>query len=93
MTITKASLIDSIHNQVGLPRNRASQLLESLLENMKKALENGDYVLISGFGKFSVLNNNGRRKAHSHNGDYIPLAEKRFVKFVCSRVFEDKING
>jgi len=77
---------------LGLPRKRASQLLESLLENIKNALEKGDYVLISGFGKFSVLNNNGRRKSHSHNGDYIPLAEKRFVKFMCSRVFEGKIN-
>ncbi len=93
MTVTKASLIDSIHNRLDLSRNKSSQLLESLLENIKKTLENGDCVMISGFGKFSVINNNGRRKIGSYNGEYLSLAKKRFVRFMCSRVFESKING
>ena len=34
MSITKAHLADSIHNQLGLPQNKSVQSLESILEIM-----------------------------------------------------------
>ena len=53
MTLTKADLIDSIYNRLDLPKKKSSQLVDSLLEIIKKTLENGEDVLITGFGKFS----------------------------------------
>ena len=58
MTLTKAHLIDSIYNRVDLPKNKSAQVVESLLELIKKTLENGEDVLISGFGKFCVKEKN-----------------------------------
>jgi len=51
MTITKAQLLDSIHRQVYLPKTKSAQVVDSLLEIIKSTLENGEDVLISGFGK------------------------------------------
>jgi len=54
MSITKSHLADSIHNQLSLPQNQSAKVLESILEIIKKTLENGEDVLITGFGKFYV---------------------------------------
>ena len=35
MTLTKADLVDSIYNQVGLSKNKSVQLVESLLGIIK----------------------------------------------------------
>ncbi len=61
MTLTKADLIDSVLNHLSIPKRRSAALVESLLEIMKKTLESGEDVLISGFGKFCVRDKNRRR--------------------------------
>ena len=54
MSLTKAHLVDSIHKQLDLQKNLSVQAVESIIEIIKKTLENGEDVLISGFGKFCV---------------------------------------
>ncbi len=52
MTLNKADLIDSIYNQLDLPKTKSAHVVDSLLEIIKKTLEDGEDVLISGFGNF-----------------------------------------
>jgi len=40
---------------------KSTQLVESFLEIIKKSLENGEDILISGLGKFSVKEKNERK--------------------------------
>jgi len=54
MTLTKAKLIEAIEESNGFTKNKASETFETLLEIMKRTLEPGEDVLISGFGKFCV---------------------------------------
>jgi len=42
MTLTKAQLIDSIYRQVDLPKTRSAQVVESLLEIIKKTKTKGN---------------------------------------------------
>lgn len=59
MTLNKADLTDAIYNQLDLPKPKSAQVVDSLLEVIKKTLENGEDVLISGFGKFCVKERKG----------------------------------
>ena len=93
MTITKAQMIDSIYRQVDLPKIRSVQVVESLLEIIKQSLENGEDVLISGFGKFCVKEKRKRRGRNPQTGENLMLAERRVVRFRCSGRLRDKING
>ena len=93
MTLTKADLIDSMYNQVGLSKTRSAQVIESLLEIIKKTLEGGEDVLISGFGKFYVKEKGKRRGRNPHTGEDLMLAERRVVRFRCSPVLKGKVNG
>jgi len=93
MTLTKAQLMDSIYRQVDLSKTRSAQVVESLLEIIKKALKNGEDVLISGFGKFCVKDKRKRRGRNPQSGEDLMLAERRVVRFKCSGRLKDKVNG
>ncbi len=93
MTLKKADLIDSTYNQVGLSKPKSTQAVDSLLEIIKKTLENGEDILISGFGKFYVRDKRGRRGRNPHTREDLMLAERTVVTFKCSRRLRERING
>jgi len=93
MTVTKAQIINSVSNHLGLPRTKSAQVIESLLDIIKETLENGEDVLISGFGKFCVKEKGKRRGRNPHTGEDLMLAERRVVKFMCSPVLKSKVKG
>ena len=93
MTLTKAKLIDSVLKQVNLPKTKSTQVVDSLLEIIKKTLEEGEDVLISGFGKFCVKDKRKRRGRNPQAGEDLMLGERRVVRFRCSGVLRERING
>ena len=93
MTLTKAQMVESVQNQTGLPRNRSSEIIETLLEIIKSTLTSGEDVLISGFGKFSVNEKKARRGRNPATGEDMMLEARKVVTFRCSGKLRDKING
>jgi len=93
MTLTKADIVDTIYNQLDLPKARSTQVVDSLLEIIKKTLENGENVLISGFGKFCVKEKRKRIGRNPQTRENLMLSERRVVRFRCSGRLRDKING
>lgn len=92
MTVTKNHLTSSIRNRLELPKNQASHLIESLLENIKKTLASGEDILISGFGKFCVKDKKTRRGRNPQTGDDLILDGRRVVTFRCSSSLREKMN-
>lgn len=92
MTLTKAHIINEIHEQLGFTRKECSQMVENLLEIVKKTLEDGEDVLISGFGKFCIKNKQKRRGRNPATGDDMMLEKRKVVTFRCSHVLREKIN-
>jgi len=62
------------------------------LEIMKKTLENGEDILISGFGKFCVKAKKERKGRNPATGDDMMLAPRKVVTFKCSGKLREKIN-
>jgi len=93
MTLTKANIVDAIHNDLGFPKNQSAELIEILLEQIKSTLEKGEDVLISGFGKFCVKNKKERRGRNPATGDDMMLSQRQVVTFRCSHLLREKING
>ena len=54
MTLTKANIVETVAEQIGHTKNQSSEMIETLLEIIKRTLESGEDVLVSGFGKFCV---------------------------------------
>ena len=93
MTLTKAMIVDAIHEQLGYPKNKSAEMLETLLELIKGTLEKGEDVLISGFGKFCVKAKNQRRGRNPATGADMILDQRRVVTFRCSHLLREKINN
>ena len=93
MSLTKAHIINSIQNQLNIPKNKSSEIVESLLEIIKSTLESGEDVLISGFGEFCVKEKSERRGRNPATGEDMMLPPRKVVTFRCSGKLRDSVNG
>ena len=93
MALTKFEMVNSIANQVGYTKNYSSEIIETLLEIMKKTLESGENVLVSGFGKFCVKEKRERKGRNPATGKDMILKPRKVVTFKCSGTLREKLNG
>jgi len=93
MTLTKAHIVDAVAEQIGYTKNQSSEMIETLLELIKRSLESGEDVLVSGFGKFCVKEKRERRGRNPSTGEDMMLEPRNVVTFRCSRKLRDRING
>ncbi len=92
MTVTKASIIQAVREELDFSGRKSVDVIECLLELIKKSLESGEDVLISGFGKFCVRQKEKRRGRNPATGDDLILDARRVVTFNCSGKLRKKIN-
>lgn len=92
MAVTRDSIVETVAKEIGFPKKQSVDLVETLLELIKKTLESGEDVLVSGFGKFSVKEKRERRGRNPATGDELMLEPRRVVKFKCSAQLRKKIN-
>jgi integration host factor subunit alpha len=91
MTLTKAHIVGALTEHNGYAKKRSVNTIETLLEIIKRSLEAGDDVMISGFGRFCVKEKRKRRGRNPANGDDMMLEPRRVVTFKCSGKLRDKI--
>ncbi len=75
-----------------MTKKQALVLVDGMFEIIKKTLENGENVLISGFGRFQVKFKWARKGRNPQTGEQIILNSRRIVTFKCASKLRDKIN-
>jgi integration host factor subunit alpha len=93
MALTKADIITTVMNENGYDRHQATETVETLLKLIKKTLEFGEDVLVSGFGKFCVKQKAERKGRNPATGGDMMLKARKVVTFTCSGKLRDRING
>ena len=91
-TITRADLAEAVHEQVGLSRNESSDLVELVLDEVAKALINGENVKISSFGSFTIRSKGERVGRNPKTGVEVPISPRRVLVFRASHVLKERIN-
>ena len=79
MPTAKATLADSIFKNSDLQKNQSIVILNSLLEIIKRTLESGDGILISGFGKFTVKEKKTRKGKNPQTEKPLQLDARKVV--------------
>ena len=54
MALTKAEMSEYLFDKLGLSKRDAKELVELFFEEVRRALENGEQVKLSGFGNFDL---------------------------------------
>jgi len=80
-------------HDLGFTQQESTEIVDTLLEIIKGWLENGEDVLVSGFGKFCVKNKAPRRGRNPATGDDLMLEGRRVVTFKPSGKLRKRING
>jgi integration host factor subunit alpha len=92
MTLTKDKLVTRLQTQIGLDKQESRDIVERLLGIMKDTLVQGEELLISGFGKFSVRQKNARRGRNPQTKESLILAARKVLVLNSSGVLRNRIN-
>jgi len=79
--MNKAELIDIIAESNGITKVMAGKALDSVLNNMGKAMEDGERVIFSGFGSFHVAERAEQKGRNPQTGETISIPAHNVVKF------------
>ena len=93
MTITKDSLVEMIHNEVGLNKREAKELIECFFEQIKRSLENGNDIKLSGFGNLILRNKAPRPGRNPKTGEEVTISERRVVTFKSGLKLKSKLEA
>jgi integration host factor subunit alpha len=93
LACTKLTLIEKISEKNNLSPSEAKATIETLLEIMKKTLESGEDIMLSGFGKFQINEKAPRKGRNPATGKEMILKKRRVVTFKCAGILRDTING
>ena len=93
MAITKADLVEMLHDRIGFSKKEASELVETSLEQVRAALASGEEVKLSGFGKFELRDKPPRPGRNPKTGEEVTITARRVVNFRPSQVLKARVNG
>jgi integration host factor subunit alpha len=93
MTMTKADIVERIYEKVGFSKKEATEVVESIFELVKRRLEQGEKVKISGFGNFAVNEKRPRKGRNPQTGEEIVISGRRVLTFKASQVLKKTMNG
>ena len=93
MTITKDSLVEMVHNEIGLNKREAKELIESFFEQIKKSLEEGNDIKLSGFGNFNLRDKDPRPGRNPKTGEEVTISSRRVVTFKSGLKLKSKLEG
>jgi integration host factor subunit alpha len=91
-TLTKADLVERIHEKTDRNRSEVKNQVEDLLSIMKESVKQDYSLLISGFGKFEAYDKKARRGRNPQTEEAITLPPRTVCVFRLSRKFRSELN-
>jgi len=93
VTLTKAAIVNELAFRNMREKEDAQDIAEVLIEIIKRTLESGEDVMISGFGKFAVKHKAARQGRNPATGEPMTLRPRRIIAFYCADKLKQRVNG
>ena len=90
--MNKAELISAIAEESELSKAKAEFALNSIMDNIKKAVTKGDSVQLIGFGTFKSGKRAARIGRNPQTGAELKIPAAKTVKFGAGKAFKDAVN-
>ena len=92
MTFTKAHIAQKIADDCGFMKKEAAEILEKLLDIMKKKLVAGEGIMISGFGRWRIRSKGPRPGRNPRTGEQMVINARESVTWNYSPVLKKVMN-
>jgi integration host factor subunit alpha len=93
MALTKADMTDHLFDELGLSKREAKEILDGFFEEIRKSLERGEQVKLSGFGNFDLHEKKERPGRNPKTGEEIPITARRVVSFKPGHKLKERVEG
>lgn len=80
-TLTKAEIVDYLHDELGFNKREAKDLVEQFFKEICVALIGNEQVKLSGFGNFDLRDKGERPGRNPKTGEEISISPRRVVTF------------
>ena len=91
MTLTKSDIVEDLNNEIGLNKREAKELVDSLFDNIKNKLQNGEEVKLSGFGNFQLKDKPPRPGRNPRTGEDVEITARRVVTFKSGQKLKEAV--
>ncbi|MGV3069722.1 integration host factor subunit alpha [Proteus mirabilis] len=93
MALTKAEMAENLFEKLGVSKRDAKDLVEAFFEEVRRSLENGKQVKLSGFGNFDLRDKNQRPGRNPKTGEDIPITARRVVTFRPGQKLKSRVEN
>jgi DNA-binding protein HU-beta len=93
LSMNKLQLTEAVAQKAGIPKNKAAEAVNAVLDVIADALAAGDDVKITGFGGFEVKERAARTGRNPRTGEAVEIAASKYVAFSAGSSLKDKVNG
>jgi DNA-binding protein HU-beta len=91
--MNKSQLIEAVAADSGLTKTDSALAIDSLLGTVTKTLKKGDEVIITGFGKFSVVKRGARNGVNPRTGEKVKIKASKAPKFSAGATLKQAVSG
>ena len=88
----KAEMVRRIADETNLTQAQAVEVVETIVDEIKSALEQGDAVILRGFGSFHVRDKQVRIGRNPKTGQEAAIPPRRVVRFQSGKSLKHAVN-
>jgi DNA-binding protein HU-beta len=81
--MTKGEFVEKVATESGLSRKDAGAAVDAVLSTIEAALQSGDDVNFTGFGKFHVAERGAREGRNPRTGESMTIAASKVPRFTA----------
>ncbi|HNY97742.1 MAG TPA: HU family DNA-binding protein [Candidatus Pacearchaeota archaeon] len=89
--MTKQELAEKLADKEGMPKTKAEEIINFIIDEITKTLVKGDEVVITGFGKFVVSKKPQRQGRNPKTGETVTIPAKTVPKFRAGKALKDAV--
>jgi DNA-binding protein HU-beta len=90
--MNKTQLIEAVAADSGLSKADSARAIESIVGTVSKTLKKGDDVVITGFGKFSVVKRAARMGVNPRTGEKVKIKASKAPKFTAGAALKQTVH-
>ena len=91
--MTKADIVRLIAQGTGLTKTDTAAVVDSFIEAVIEALENGEHIEIRGFGTFKVVTRAPRTGRNPRTGSEVKISSRRAPVFKPSKELRVRVDN
>ncbi len=93
MVLTKAAMVESLFNELGLNKLEGRELVDLFIEEIVGSLAVGEQVKLSGFGNFELRDKKERPGRNPKTLESVPVSARRVVTFKAGPTLKARLRA